>query len=127
MNIRTLITPSLLAAGLLLGMTPAVQADSRHAPGILHNDAIHDVGYRYGDHGYDADRHQYKRHCGRHCAQHKKNHWHRGHHRKHDNHYGYRDGHKKAHRKDNHGEYRNDGYWQRRHRDDRHDHRRYRS
>ena len=135
MKIHTLITPSLLAAGLLLGMTPAVQADSGRISVILHdNDNTYDFGYRYGDYGYCCDGyyrrpHDYGHHYGHHKKKHwKKKHWHRGHGHpgQHGRHYGYYDDHKRGHRKDHHGNYRHDGHRQdRRHKghwqDRRHD------
>ena len=117
MKIRTLITPSLLAAGLLLGMTTAVQADSGHAPASLHKDYnAHHVGYRYGHDRHYRGGHHYRGNCGRYCREHKGKHWYRGHgHRnKHGRHHDYFD---EVYSND-----RDNGHWRKHDRDNRRRH-----
>lgn len=90
MKIRTLIPPALLAAGLLLGMTSAVQADSGHAHKY---ENTHHVSYRGGHDRHYHGRSHYRGNCGHYCREHKGKHWYRGevHHKKHGRHHDYFD------------------------------------
>jgi len=141
MKFRTLLNPALLAAGLMLGMTTTVEADSGRIS-IIHrdNDNTYDFGYRYGDYGYYGDRHHRRHHYGHHdrrhhyghhdrghhyghhdrghhYGQHKKKHWNHGHggYKQHRRHSGHNDGYK-THSKGHHGKYRDDRSDNRRHR-----------
>lgn len=120
MNMRTLINPAMVAAGLLLGMTTAVQADSGHISVILHDDGnTYDLGYGYG-YGYggcgycDYGHHHRHHDNGHHYGHHKKQHWHHDrHHEKRVHHYSRHDGYRGAHGKGGHPDSRRE---QRRHR-----------